>query len=239
MSGVGVRFGEEMGGYVGFGERGLERGAAAGRAVANRLTLRLAVEIDDLARFAADPNRAARLSGWVEWEALGGRLAIERGVFNLLVGEEGADRKRMRYRLVFADGVGHPVTLVGEKLVGGSGRRVWAETTTLYVRVLRGGVEEGGEGGAELVASGIVRLRPIGFARQLTTFRATGGSRAARIGAIARFDALFARLLWRAYGPAVRRRVRARLAAGARSGWVLGALRRGAKGPADAGRGGP
>lgn len=207
MSAAGVWFTEVMSGHVDFGERDHEAGAAAGREAANRLTLELTITIDDLTRFAADARREAGIAGWVDWETLGGRLAIEYGAFQLLVGAEGTDRKLMRYRLFFRDGVGHPVTLVGEKRVGPPGLRLWSDTTTLYVRALRGRVETGAEGGAEPVASGIVRLRPLDFARQLTTFRATGRSRAARLGTIARFDALFARRLWAAYGPPTIRRV--------------------------------
>jgi cholesterol oxidase len=209
MSGPSFRFTEEMRGYVAFGERDYHCGAAAGREAESRLRVRLTVEVDDLARFTTDPNREARIAGWIDWEALGGRLPIERGVFNLLVGAEDTERQQIRYRLFVRDGVGHPVTLAGEKRVGAPGLRVWSDTTTLYVRVLSGHAEAEDEGDAELIATGIVRLRPIDFARQITTFRATGPSPIARMGTIARFDLLFARLLWWAYGPPALRRVRA------------------------------
>ena len=241
MSEASVRFTEVMTGHVGFGEDDHAGGATAGRQAANRVTLRLTITIDDLARFAANAAHEAGIEGWVDWEALGGRSAIEDGAFQLLVGAAGTDRKLMRYRLFFRDGVGHPVTLAGEKRVGPPGLRVWSDTTTLYVRALRGHVAAGAEGGAEIVASGIVRLGPLAFAHQLTTFRATGRSRAARLGAIARFDALFARRLWGAYGPPLGRRLRAALLDPAGSGpWPSLARRAGARGAADpAGRGGP
>lgn len=210
MSGAGVRFAEVMTGHVAFGETDAARGAVAGREAGNRVTLRLTIAIDDLARFAADPDRAGAIAGEVECEALGGRLPIERGVFNLLVGGDGTDGagpKRMLYRIFVRDGVGHPVTLVGEKRVGPPGLRVWSDTTTLFTRLLRGHVERGGDAAAEVVAAGVVRLRPLAFLRQLATFRAGGRSTAARVGAIARFDALFARRLWLAYGPPTIRRI--------------------------------
>lgn len=208
MSGASIRFTETMAGAVMFGEEDAGRGAMAGDEAGNRVRVHLTIEIDDLARFAADANREGRITGWVEWEALGGRLPVERGIFNLLVRVDETDRRRMRYRLWFRDGVGHPVTLAGEKLVGAAGFRVWPDTTTLYVRLVRGHIEAAGDEGAELIASGILRLGPAAFARLLTTFRATGRSRLARVGAIARFDALFAGQLGRAYGPAAWRQVR-------------------------------
>jgi cholesterol oxidase len=205
VKGVSLRFREVMTDYVTYGALD-DWPTAAIRTAENRMRLKLTVEIDDLDRFAADPDREATITGRVEWEPLGGRLPIERGVFNLLVGSEDDHRKRMRYRLFFRDSVGHPVTLVGEKRVGAPGYRIWSDTTTLYVRILSGHVDAGGDSAeAELLAAGTLHLHPFAFAYQLTTFRASGRSRAIRIGAIARFDALFLRQLWRAYGPAALR----------------------------------
>lgn len=203
-----VRFTEEMNGHVAFGEGDHERGAREGRATGTRLKFHLTIEVEDLDRFAADLRRSAVARGWVRCEALGGRLPVERGDFNLLV-EDGPGRKRMLYRLFFRDGVGHPLTLTGVKLVGdGPAIRVWRDTTTLYVRVLRGHVGEEDEPGAEIAASGILRLRPWDFARQLATFRADGYSLADRAAAIGRFDVLFLGALWQVYVRPVLRRLR-------------------------------
>jgi hypothetical protein len=136
----------------------------------------------------------------VRCEALGGKLPVERGLFNLFVDDHDPTRKRMLYRLFFRDGVGHPLTLAGFKVVReDSVSHVWRDTTTMYVRVLRGHVEEEDEPGAEVVASGIMRLRPWDFARQLATFRAGGPSPAGQIAAIGRFDAIFLAALWQVY----------------------------------------
>lgn len=198
---TGVRFTEEMKGHVAFGERNHEKGAREGRVTGTRLMFHLTIEVEDLDRFAADDRRAADAGGWVRCEALGGRLPVERGAFNLLVDEAGSGRKRMLYRLFFRDGVGHPLTLSGTKFIGaGSGVRVWRDTTTLYTRVVRGHVEAEDEPAAEVVASGILRLLPWDFARQLATFRADGDSPKERIAAVGRFDSLFLGGLWQVYG---------------------------------------
>jgi hypothetical protein len=196
-----VRFTEEMKGHVSFGEDDYERGAREGRESDTRLMFRLTIEVEDLNRFAADDRHEACAEGWVVCEALGGRLTVEWGTFNLFVDDHDLTRKRMLYRLFFRDGVGHPLTLAGFKVMReGWGGRVWRDTSTLYVRVLQGRVEEGDEPGAEVVASGILRLRPWDFARQLATFRARGPSPAGQIAAIGRFDALFLGALWQVYG---------------------------------------
>jgi hypothetical protein len=166
-----VRFTEEMLGHVTFGEEDHLRGAHAERDGAGALKFHLTIVIDDIERFASDPRRSAGAIGYVESDVLGGRLPVEHGAFNLFVDTE-PGVKHMLYRLFFRDGSGHPLTLAGFKLVkDDAGFDVWKDTTTLFTRVLRGHVQEGDEGGAEIVASGVLRIRVRDFARQLTTFR--------------------------------------------------------------------
>ncbi len=111
-------------------------------------------------------------------------------MFNLFVDTE-PGVKHMLYRLWFRDGVGHPLTMTGYKLVrDDAGFDVWHDTTTLFTRVLRGHVEEDEEEGAELVGSGVLRIRVRDFAKQLTTFRSHGPGRrqAARRARTLRLD---------------------------------------------------
>ena len=70
----------------------------------------------------------------------------------------------------------------------------WRDTTTLYVRVLRGHVDAGADGDADVVAAGILHITAPGFLRQLLTFRAADPSRrGGRAGArlVARYLAFF------------------------------------------------
>jgi hypothetical protein len=168
-----VRFTEEMLGHVTFGEEDHLRGAHAERDGAGALKFHLTIVVDDIERFANDPRRSARAFGYVESDVLGGRLPVEHGAFNLFVDTE-PGVKHMLYRLFFRDGAGHPVTLSGHKLIkNDAGFDVWRDTTTLFTRILRGHVHEADEANAELVASGVLRIRARDFARQLTTFRGT------------------------------------------------------------------
>lgn len=198
-----VQFTEEMLGHVTVGERDFHRGAVAERDGAAALKFHLTIVVDDMDRFARDPERAATAHGYVQCDALGGRLPVERGDFNLFVDTE-PGVKRMLYRLWFRDGAGHPLTLTGHKLVkDDAGFDLWRDTTTLFTRVLRGHVEADGEAGAELVASGILRIRVRDFARQLTTFRA------GRVRGLGRFGAIFLGQLAEAYLLPKGRRARA------------------------------
>ena len=195
-----VRFTEEMKGYITLGESDYEQGASEGRKSGTHLMFHLTIGVDDLVQFAADSKREATAEGWVGCDALGGRLPVERGVFNLFVDEENPAIKRMLYRLYFRDGAGHPVTLSGHKIIRNDpGADVWSDTTTLYTRVLRGHVHEAEESVAQIVATGIVRIFLLDFLRQLTTFRADGPSLISRTVALGRFGNLFAGQLWQVY----------------------------------------
>jgi hypothetical protein len=194
-----VRFTEEMLGHLTFGETDYVRGASDGGPGAAAFKFHLTIEVDDMDRFEHDRSREAEARGWIQCDDLGGRLPVERGVFNLFVDTE-PGVKRMLYRLWFRDGVGHPLTLSGFKLVkDDAGFDVWRDTTTLFTRVVRGHVEAGEEEAAELVASGVLRIRMRDFARQLTTFRAGGAGLATKLTALARFGWLFLGQLAEAY----------------------------------------
>jgi len=194
-----VQFTEEMLGHVTFGESDFARGAAPERDGAGALKFHLTIVVDDIERFGTDPTRRAGAHGYLDCDALGGRLPVEHGVFNLFVDTE-PGVKRMLYRLHFRDGTGHPLTLSGYKLVkDDAGFDVWKDTTTLFTRVLRGHVDEQQEPSAEIVASGVLRIRIRDFARQLTTFRAGGDGAGAKLGALAKFGTIFLGQLAEAY----------------------------------------
>lgn len=194
-----LSFTEEMAGWFAFGEDDPASGSAEGQASGLRIKFHLAIVVDDVDRFVDDPMTLARADGWVQSQALGGRLAVEDGDFNLFV-VVGDGHRQMRYRLTFRDGAGHPLTLLGRKeIVGGSWRQLWSQTTTLYVRLRRGHVDEDGSND-ELVGAGILEISPQSFARQLTTFRVRGGSWRGRLGAGVAFGRLFVGHLWRVFG---------------------------------------
>jgi hypothetical protein len=194
-----VQFTEEMLGHITFGESDFNRGSAADRPGAGFFKFHLTIVVDDIRRFGVDPMRQAGAFGWVECDALGGRLPVERGVFNLFVDSE-PGVKHMLYRLFFRDGVGHPLTMTGYKLVrDDAGFDVWRDTTTLFTRVLRGHVEAHEDDTAELVASGVLRIRVRDFAKQLTTFRSHGPGIGQQLAALVRFGWIFLGQLAEAY----------------------------------------
>lgn len=202
-----LRFTEKMIGAFAFGEKdygdGYRRGRQAGTD-GGALMFRLTIGTDDVDSFGRDPRHGAVAGGYVASDILGGRMAVEEGLFNLFV-DEGPRTRHMLYRLYFADSTGRPLTLAGYKDVKpGPLTKVWPETSTLYVRLLNGhvAVDDGGESATDaLVGSGILRIRPLDFAWQLSTFRVNGPSLAGRLRALDSFGALFLSELWQVFGP--------------------------------------
>jgi hypothetical protein len=195
---VAVRFTEEMKGRVAFGESDFERGKRDG----DYLMFHLTIETPHIESFLDDRRHEAGAVGWVGCEALGGRRPVERGWFNLFVDTDRPADKRMLYRLHISDAVGHPLTLTGYKVIKhDKGFDLWPDTTTLYTRLLAGHVMADEDDSAEVVASGILRVQKLDFARQLTTFRGAGSSVGKNLGALVKFNLLFAKNLREVYAP--------------------------------------
>ncbi len=196
---VAVSFTEEMKGYLSFGEPDYDKGYRAGKQDGGAFMFHLTITADDVKRFISDPRHTAVAEGWIESDEFGGKLAVSEGAFNLFVATEEAGEKRMLYRLQFADGEGHPLTMAGHKIIlHGHGLDLWSETTTLFTRVLAGHVGAEEEAEAQVIAGGILHIHPLDFAKQLTTFRTEPGG---RVDALGRFGELFAGELWSVYGP--------------------------------------
>jgi predicted patatin/cPLA2 family phospholipase len=192
-----LRFTEEMKGYVTLGETDHDAGFREGRKSGTFLMFHLTIEVAGVENFVSDPEREATAKGYVRCEALGGKLPVERGVFNLFVYEEDPSRRRMLYRLFFRDGDSRALTLSGFKVIEDDpGLDLWTDTTTLFTRILEGHVEpEEGEQ-AQIVASGIINIHLLDFFRQLTTFRTEGPTAAERASALTRFGKLLLGDLW-------------------------------------------
>lgn len=201
-----MEFTEELKGFVTVGEPDYQEGFRRGKEADHAAVLHLTVTIDDVDRFIADPGQKARAAGWVECEALGGRLPVEHGIFNLFADEAEPDRTHVYYRLFFSDGAGGPLTLSGSKdVLDEPGLDRWPDTATLYVRILRGHTESDGESGAdgvaaEVVAAGILHIHLADFARELATFRVRGPSSVARDRVLDQFGRLLLGKLWTVYG---------------------------------------
>jgi cholesterol oxidase len=199
-----LEFTEKMRGFITFGEDDYDKGFRQGKKSKTACMFHVTVHMEDIERFIEDPDHEGSITGHVQCDALGGKLPVQKGWFNLFVDadEDGEERKLMKYRLQIADGEGHPITLNGFKEVKDDrGFDIWSDTTTLFTRILAGHVDPG-EADGEVVATGILHVLPQDFAVQMTTFRVDP---AHRVDAIGRFGALFAGSLWEAFGPGAKK----------------------------------
>ncbi|MEN3313941.1 MAG: cholesterol oxidase [Acidimicrobiaceae bacterium] len=200
-----VSFTEEMKGFITLGATDAEEGEKQGKAGGTACMFHLTITTEDVERFLADAAHPGSTRGWIDCEVLGGRLAVDRGVFNLFVASDDPGLTLMLYRLWFADAAGNPLTLSGHKNVKDDpGFDLWSDTSTLYTRILAGHVDADGEATAEVVAAGVLHIHLLDFARQLTTFRAHGPTPGDRARGLGRFGRLFLGDLWDIYGPQAR-----------------------------------
>ncbi len=186
-----LSFTEQMRGDLAFGQTDLYQ-ATAGSTGRARLTCHLTIEVGDVDRFVGESDHEATIIGFLTCQPLGGERGIHRGAFNLLVRQEGPHHRRMLYRMQFTDDGGRPLTLSGYKEVKDDpGFDLWGDTSTLYLRLFQGHLGPGEEAAVEAIATGVVRLSPLGFLHQLTTFRVHTGSPAQRTATLWRFARMF------------------------------------------------
>ena len=208
-----LSFTEEMKGFATFNETDYDRGYRQGRETNTSIMFHLTITVHDVNAFVERPEHDTNdLQGYVECDALGGRLPVEEGKFNLFVDGADATRKLMLYRLLFTDKNGRKLTLSGFKdIKDDPGFDVWADTTTLYIRLLDGhfrasqnGFEKEPDAPPEsIIGSGIINIYFFDFMKQLTTFHTEGATLSDRNEARIRFCKLFFGKLWDVYAPQI------------------------------------
>lgn len=195
---TGLSFTEEMKGFVSLDVTDPVAGARLGKYRWQRLMFHLTISVDDVDRFVAEAAHQGSAEGYVECDSLGGRLAVQRGWFNLFTSAQDPKARRMLYRLHLVDSGGNPLTLVGHKMIRDDpGFDVWRDTSTLYFRVHQGHVAPREDEESAVVAAGVITIHLPDFMRQLTTFRTDGPQ---PTHAMTLFSRLFMGQLWEVYG---------------------------------------
>jgi cholesterol oxidase len=199
-----VYFTEEMKGYVTFGETDYDRGFRKGKEDDTFLMFHLTITAEDVGRFLVDPRHEASAVGYVRCPALGGDMPVEKGIFNLFVDYRGRLDKRMIYRLYLRNEKEGPITLSGFKVIQEDpGQDVWADTTTLFTKLLRGHVGPEEEATAEVLATGIIHIYHRDFLKQITTIRVEAPTLLEKNEAWLQFGKAFFGPLWEVYGSRV------------------------------------
>lgn len=202
-AGRGMEFTEKMRGFVALGQADPLTGWRLGRQLTQRFMFKLTITAPDVERFVGSDDHTAVADGYVDCDILGGQLPVQRGWANLFVDTEHEGTREMRYRLWFSDMSGTPLTMYGFKTVRDDpGFDIWTDTSTLYIRLMKGHVPPGengsDDGTGEVIGAGVLKILPADFARQLTTFKGSGGG---PLQSIARFGAFFTKSVMDAYLP--------------------------------------
>jgi len=212
---TGLSFTETMKGHLHLGHQPVDDYLGAetvGKSADTRVEFTLTITTTNLNRFLIDRHHSAGATGRIFvagiTEARG--APVNAGLFNLFVEAGAADRRRMLYLLPFIGANGKEYYLDGFKRVEGNWTAVWPSTTTLYVRVFEGKPDTAADESANpVVASGVMHILPLDFAKQLTTFRVTGTDAPDRqIEAFARFSHLFLGTLGEVFLPRLHRPAR-------------------------------
>lgn len=205
-----LSFTEEMKGFITFGEMDYNQGYLRGKQDGTSIMFHLTITVNGVNRFVTRPEHDTDdIKGYIECPALGGKLKVEQGWFNLFIDDRDPARKYMLYRLFFRDKDGQPFTLSGFKDVKDDpGFDAWRDTTTLFTHLLRGYVTAAEEENAKqnpadwqqlTAASGIINIYFFDFLKQLTTFHTKGPTLSDRNAARVRFGRLFFGKLWDVY----------------------------------------
>jgi hypothetical protein len=195
-----LRFREHVSGWVSFDSRDYNKAVVEGRRARNRCALDLTVEIDDLDRFLHGPVTPGRLTGAVRCPALGGRLEIENGTFNLFVRAPDAQRRRVLYRGFARDQENRPLTVSAFKLIEDEPNHdVWRDCSRLLTRILAGHVPHSSEQDDDprVIVTGVLVMRPLRFLRTVLTMRGGPGR---RLSAPLVYQTAFVRRLLQIYG---------------------------------------
>jgi predicted patatin/cPLA2 family phospholipase len=191
----GLTFDETMSGAFALGEDDPERGHMVGQQKDTELALHASVYIDDVERFADDPDHEGQLTGSVEFDPLGGEVHGTHGVFKLFSPGDEPDLKLMVYELAFEHD-DQPYYLAGKKEVRDDpGFDLWSDTTTLYTRL-----HEGRDASGPVVGAGILRLGVRDLAGLVSTMRVPNADSASeKAKALSTFGRLFLGELWDSY----------------------------------------
>jgi hypothetical protein len=139
----GVCWTEWLAGWVSPDQTDFNEALLEGRRDRRALSLQLTLQIEKLDEFlASGDKRVVVKDGFVECDQLGGRLNISAGEFELFVQSSrlfDLAHLRMRYKLNLRAPEGQELRLYGFKLIEHDrGSDMWADTTTLFVRVHEG-----------------------------------------------------------------------------------------------------
>ncbi|KAL6302977.1 hypothetical protein BKA93DRAFT_827054 [Sparassis latifolia] len=188
----GVQFSEVMEGfmYVGNDIEDFTVAENAARGVSSSARFFLSVHGWDVRTLVHQLDHPAMLTGTFTCGALSKHpFMVLRGTFQLFSNDPRTpDTQNLVYNFDMLSVEGEVLHFNGYKVVNPSVAfsvwRTWKATSTLYVTITR-------PRDKSVVARGVLRIAPLGFGSELTTFAATGSSLFSRLGATGQFLTYF------------------------------------------------
>lgn len=168
---IGLRFSEEMTGYLGVGFEDFAEGEKAGKEKRQKITFDITISIEDVAEFCSLSGRRTTFKGTVSFPPLGRDLPVRNGEFSLFVPDRETGQRRMIYSFAFTGKDGEDYFLAGHKILHHEPMRfdLPGDFTTLYTRVYRGT-----SAASPLYGAGILRFRLNNLPFMLASFQVTG-----------------------------------------------------------------
>ncbi len=166
----------------------------------------LTIQVDDVNKFVADPELAAKAIGTISAPLYGADLTVSRGDFNLFT-RPGASpdlntAKEMHYTLYLNDEYGAPWTFFGFKeVLKEDGFEAWDQTTTLYCYLWEGHSTFTESPTKNVRGLGILHISVADFIKQMGTFKTNAPDAFEKQNTIVKFMNVFATNLWQAYAP--------------------------------------
>lgn len=166
----------------------------------------LTIKIQDLDLFIQDPQLQAVAQGTLRVGEHS--YSIEQGHFNLFTHADSSTdfdtSKEMHYTLFYTDEQNNKKTFYGFKKIEREDlTQMWQQTTTLYSTIWDGHHFYLSGERREIHATGILKISPKDFAKQLTTFESNASCNATKILTITKFLKLFSDNLWESYSPII------------------------------------
>ena len=201
---VGVQFTETMKGFYSpeISNNDYDKGAELGKELGNDFKFTLTIISSDVYDMIENPEHTAQMMGTVTAPSLSKEpLSVLNGTFNLFVDDPtNVNVKLMKYRMVMNSVEGQDYYFDGFKYVHDDKGKfdMWPDTSTLYISIYKGRDDSG-----EQVGQGVLRIKTLDFAKQMTTMKAVNpSSKIEGAKAVAAFGKFFAKSIFETYGRA-------------------------------------
>jgi uncharacterized protein (DUF362 family) len=166
---VGLRFVEEMSGYLTEGETDFAEGERLGKDRNTPCMFGVTISIDEVQDFVKLSGRRARLTGAVSFPPLGKNLPIRNGVFGLFRPDLATAKRHMTYSFGFTGKDGKEYFLSGYKVIYDDPKLdVLEDMTKLFTRIYRGNSEDG-----PIYGAGILHFKMWSLPSMLFSFEVT------------------------------------------------------------------